>query len=171
MTEVAMTRGSELRYSTAEAREGLSRAVSDIAADLQLDPDPLYEKWILSGSPVARRKILAVSPDGGSKTVVWDCTSGTFYWHYRQDEAVLFVSGDAYLLEENGKEQCFGAGDFAFFPAGTVAKWRVDNYVRKIAFLSEPVGPFAPILRLCNKVMRRLGLSRPTGWTRLSLHR
>jgi uncharacterized protein len=171
MTEIAMARESESRHFTAEARGALSHATSDMAADLPLDPDPMYEKWILTGNPVSRTKVLAVSPDGASKTVVWDCTSGTFYWHYRQDEAVLFLSGDAYLLEENGKEHRFAAGEFAFFPAGTVAKWRVDNYVRKIAFLSEPVGPLAPVLRICNKVMRKLGLARLSGWTRISLHR
>lgn len=169
-TEIAMALDSELRHSKANAREALGHAISDVAANLRLDPDPMYEKWILRGNPISRAKTLVVSPDGASRTVVWDCTSGSFYWHYRQDEAVLFLSGDAFLLEENGTEHHFGAGDFAFFPAGTVAKWRVHSYIRKIAFLSEPVGPFAPVLRICNKIVRRLGLGRLTGWTRISLH-
>jgi uncharacterized protein len=171
MTKIAMAPESEFR-EPAEAR-GVGNAV--LAGDLtglELNPDPIYEKWILSGSPSARSKILARSPDGGSTTVLWECISGSFYWHYRQDEHVLFLSGDAYLVEENGTEHKFGAGDFAFFPAGTVAKWRVDHYVRKIAFLREPMWRFAvPAVAGWNKVMRKLGLSRRTPWTRISLQR
>lgn len=170
MAEIAMARESEPR--SLDAHESLNRAMAGVGADLQLDPDPIYEKWILSGHPVARSKVLAVSPDRASTTVLWDCTSGSFYWHYRQEEAVLFLYGDAYLLEENGKEQRFAAGDFAFFPAGTVAKWRVDTYVRKIAFLREPMCSFAvPALTFWNRLMRKFGLARLSGWSRLSLQR
>lgn len=167
MTELATTRKTE---TVTEAREALSQAIDNLGEHLALDPDPIYEKWILGGNPVARSKTMVLSPDGASKTVLWDCTSGTFYWHYRQDESVLFISGDAYLLEENGKERQFAAGDFAFFPAGTVAKWRVDSYVRKIAFLHEPMWRFAvPVLTFWNKVIRRLGFSPKNAWTKLSL--
>lgn len=144
----------------------------DTPAELELVPEPICSQWILNGNPVARSKVLAVSPDGASKTVLWDCTAGSFHWHYRQDEAVLFLSGDACLVEENGKEQYFTAGDFAFFPAGTVAHWRVDTYVRKIAFLREPVWRFAvPFLTFSNKILRKLGFTRSTDWTRTSLQR
>jgi uncharacterized protein len=170
MTEIAMARESESQSLGARTREALDCLGTGEFGDMQLDPDPIYEKWILSGNPVARSKTLALGPDGASKAVIWDCTSGSFYWHYRQDEAVLFLSGDTYLLEENGKEQRFAGGDFAFFPAGTVAKWRVDGYVRKIAFLHEPVSSFAlPALRFWNKLMRKFGLTRQTAWTRIRL--
>lgn len=167
MTRTATAPRSE---SLAEGREALSQTIDSLGANLQLDPDPIYEEWILSGQPVARSKTLALNRDGASKTLLWDCTSGSFYWHYRQDESVLFISGDAYLLQENGQERRFGAGDFAFFPAGTVAKWRVDSYVRKIAFLHEPVWRFAvPLLTLWNKIMRRLGVARKSAWTSIGL--
>jgi uncharacterized protein len=167
MTEIAATRRTEF---VSEAREALNQAIDNLGGDLALDPDPIYEKWILSGKPVARSKTLVLTPDGASKTVLWDCTSGTFCWYYRQDEAVLFISGDAYLLEENGQERRFAAGDFAFFPAGTVANWRVDSYVRKIAFLHEPMWRLAvPLLTFWNNVIRRLGFSPKNEWTRISL--
>ena len=172
MTEIATARESASQSLSAGTSDALESLGSGALGDIQLDPDPIYEKWILSGNPIARSKTLALSPDGAAKAAVWDCTSGSFYWHYRQDEAVLFLSGDAYLLEESGKQQRFAGGDFAFFPAGTIAKWRVDTYVRKIAFLHEPVSPFAvPALRFWNKLMRKFGLIRQTGWTRISLKR
>ncbi len=168
MTKIVMAPESEFPELAEAGGVGNALPAGDLAG-LQLSPAPIYEKWILSGNPSATSKILARSPDGGSTTVLWDCTSGSFYWHYRQDEHVLFLSGDAYLLEENGTEQRFTAGDFAFFPAGTVAKWRVDHRVRKIAFLREPMWRLAvPAVAAWNKVMRRLGLSRRTPWTRIS---
>jgi uncharacterized protein len=169
MSKIAVAAESESK-ELVETRESPNDMLAGDLAGLQLSPDPIYEKWILSGKPVARSKILACSPDGGSTSVLWDCTSGSFYWHYRQDESVLFLSGDAYLMEENGTEHRFAAGDFAFFPAGTVAKWRVDHYVRKIAFLREPMWRFVvPAFTFWNKLMRNLGISRRTRWSRIPL--
>jgi uncharacterized protein len=169
MTKFAMAPGSE-SDKQAELRESRNAVLAGEITGLQLSADPIYEKWILNGNPVARSKTLARSPDSASTTVLWDCTSGSFYWHYRQDESVLFLSGDAYLLEENGTEHRFAGGDFAFFPAGTVAKWRVDHYVRKIAFLHEPTWGFAvPAITVWNKLMRKLGLIRHTPWSRVPL--
>jgi uncharacterized cupin superfamily protein len=172
MTEIAIARESESQFLAPDARQALNRAMSGTLADMELDPEPIFEKWILNGNPVARSKTLAFSPDNASKTAVWECTSGTFDWHYRQDEAVLIISGDAYLIEENGNEQRFAAGDFAFFRAGTVARWRVDHYIRKVAFLREPVWPFAvPLLKLWNKIMRHLKPGRRLGWTHIRAQR
>lgn len=169
MTKFAMAPASGSN-ELADGRESRNAMLGGDLAGLQLSPDPIYEKWILSGNPVGRSKTLACSPDGASSTLLWDCTSGSFYWHYRQDESVLFLSGDAYLLEENGVEHRFAAGDFAFFPAGTVIKWRVDHYVRKIAFLREPMWRFVvPAFTFWNKVIRKLGLSRRSSWSRIPL--
>lgn len=169
MMEIVMAREPDPRYFSGMAGDALHPETTGTLADMELDPDPIKENWILSGNPRARSKTLAVSPDGASQSVVWDCMAGTFYWHYRHDEAVLFISGEAYLIEKNGQEHRFAAGDFAFFPARTVAKWRVDHYVRKIAFLREPVWSVAvPLIMLWNKIMRKLRPSRESGWTHLS---
>lgn len=170
MAEFAMDWQPE--SSTSDAREALNQLRAMLPADLVLDPDPIYEKWILSGDPQARSKTLVFSPDGASKAMLWECTPGTFYWHYRQDEAVLVFSGSASVHHENGKEYRISAGDFVFFPAGTVLKWRIDDHVRKIAFLREPIWRLAvPVLTFFNKVARKLGLVRPADWTHISLPR
>lgn len=172
MMEVAITHESESEHERSLEHVTLNRMVTGALVDMELDPEPIFDKWILSGNPAARSKTLALSHDGASRTVVWDCTAGSFYWHYRQDESVLVLSGDAYLLEENGKEHRFAAGDFGFFPAGTVVKWRVDKHIRKIAFLREPMWrPFVPVLMLWNKIMRKLGRAPHTRWTHISAQR
>ncbi len=171
MTEIAVAREGESGYQSADECVKLNRMITATLAGMELDPDPIYEKWILSGNPVARSKTLALSSDGASHTMLWDCTAGSFYWHYRHDEALLVLSGDAYLLEENGVEHRFAAGDFAFFPAGSVIKWRVDQHIRKIAFLREPMWrPAIAVMRLWNKVVRKLGRTPKGGWTRISSH-
>jgi len=172
MTEIAAVREVESGYQSADGGVKLNSMTNGTLAGVELGPDPIYEKWILSGSPVARSKTLAWSRDGDSHTVLWDCTAGIFYWHYRQDEAVLFLAGDAYMLEENGVEHRFAAGDFAFFPAGSVIKWRVDDYIRKIAFLREPIWrPVTAVMRLWNKVVRKLGKTPKVCWTHIRSQR
>jgi uncharacterized cupin superfamily protein len=136
------------------------------AASIELNLEPINEKWILSGKPVARSKVVARSRDWASSIVVWDCTAGSFRWHYGQDEAIIVMSGEAVLLGENGEERRFAAGDYGFFAAGTVANWRVDSYIRKVALLREPVWrPVGFAMKAWNKVMRNLRLtaSSPLG--------
>jgi uncharacterized protein len=133
------------------------------AANVELEAEPIPSDWILSGEPKARAKKMSMSRDWTSSIVVWDCTAGTFDWHYDQDEAVIVISGTAVLLGTNGdtdvKTRTIGPGDLAFFPAGTTAKWRVDEYIRKIAVLREPVWrPIGMGLKVWNKALRSVGL-------------
>jgi hypothetical protein len=50
----------------------------------------------------------------------------------------MILDGSVRILAEDGTERMLEAGDVAFFAAGTWASWRVDNYVRKVAFLRKP---------------------------------
>lgn len=137
----------------------LDNVIMGTAASVELDPSPIDEKWIAKGTPVARSKVVARSGDWASSIVVWDCTSGIFQWHYGQDEAIIVISGDAVLLGEDGEERRFSAGDYGFFPAGSVANWRVDSYIRKVALLREPIWrPVGFAMKVRNKLMRRFGL-------------
>ncbi len=137
----------------------LDGIVMGTAETCELNPEPIDERWILSGKPVARSKVVARTKDWSSSLVVWDCTAGSFRWHYGQDEVIVVISGDLVLLHEDGTERRFSAGDYVFFPAGTVANWRVDNYIRKVALLKEPVWrPLGIALKACNKFLRSVGV-------------
>jgi len=129
-------------------------------ANFELDPEPIPQEWILSGTPISRGKNLVRSRDWTSTVVVWDCTAGRFRWHYSQDEAILVVSGEAFLLLENGEERRFGPGDVGFFPAGTTCTWRVADYIRKVAVLRETMWrPLGFCLKIWKKFLRVVGLS------------
>jgi len=135
--------------------EKLEGVVMGTAETCELSLEPINERRVFSGSPVARSKVVARSKDWFSSLVVWDCTAGSFCWHYGQDEVIVIISGELVLLREDGTERRFSAGDYVFFPAGTVANWRVDKYVRKVALLKEPVWrPLGFALKVCNKVLR-----------------
>ena len=129
-------------------------------ADIELNPEPIPQEWILSGAPVSRSRNLVRSRDWTSTVVVWDCTAGSFRWHYSQDEAILVISGEAFLQLENGTERRFGAGDVGFFPAGTTCTWRVADYIRKVAVLRESMWrPLGFCLKIWNKFLRVVGLA------------
>jgi uncharacterized protein len=129
-------------------------------AEVELESEPIPQEWILSGTPVARSKILVRSRDLTSSVVVWDCTAGSFHWHYGQDETVLFLSGEAFLLLENGTERRFGPGDLGFVPAGTICTWRVAGQVRKVAVLRESMWrPLGLCLKAWKKLLRTVGLA------------
>ena len=137
----------------------LDGSVMAAAATVELNPEPLNPSWILNGKPIARSKVVARSRDWLSSVVVWDCTAGSFRWHYVQDEAIVVISGEAFMLRDDGTEQRLGEGDYAFFPAGSTASWRVDNYIRKVALLREPMWrPLGFALKVGNKLLRNMGL-------------
>jgi uncharacterized protein len=141
----------------------LDDVVMGTAAKVELNPEPIKQKFIISGNPVARSKIVGRSRDWASTIIVWDCTAGSFYWHYGKDEVIIITSGEFYLLGENGEERCFSAGDYGFFPAGSFVKWRVDKYIRKVALLREPMWrPVGFAVKGWNKVVRDMGLHART---------
>jgi uncharacterized cupin superfamily protein len=107
------------------------------AASVELEPAPIPLDWIVSGSPVARCKKMVRSRDRSSHIVVWDCTPGSFKWHYGMDETIVLISGESFMINEKGEERRFGPGDLGFFPAGTSCTWRITETVRKVAVLKE----------------------------------
>jgi uncharacterized protein len=109
------------------------------SADGHLGPAPIRSGWILEGNPVARNKLLSRSSDGTASTYIWDCTSGRFNWFYDIDETVCILEGGVVVRDAIGGERALKAGDTVFFPAGSNAEWTIEAYVRKIAFLREPL--------------------------------
>jgi uncharacterized protein len=114
----------------------MSKSIMTAAAEsADLQPTPLTSSWVLQGEPQTRSKELARSQDRTSYVMVWDCTAGQFNWQYNKDETLVVVTGEAFITYENREERRIGPGDIVFFPAGTSARWRVPNYIRKVAFL------------------------------------
>lgn len=147
---------TQSRYQSAFLRS----IVMAVPATVELAPEPIPQEWVLSGTPVARSKMLVRSRDYTESVVVWDCTAGSFRWHYSRDETLLFLSGEAFLQLENGEERRFGAGDVGFFPAGTSCSWRVADNVRKVAVVRETMWrPLGFCLKAWKKSLRVVGLA------------
>ncbi len=131
--------------------------VAASAFGLELQPAPIEPSWILSGNPVARVAEHSRSPDEAAQTAVWDCTAGTFRWYFHWDETVIILEGEVHVTSEDGVESVLKAGDIGYFAGGTWATWRIDNYLKKVAFLRKPFpAPIAMAYRLKNvlKAMR-----------------
>ena len=94
-------------------------------------PAPIDPSWILSGKPQARSRTIA---DGGLfATAMWDCTAGSFVWHYAADEAVYILEGEAVITDAAGVVRTMRPGDAAVFAGGDTLHWTVPHYVRKFA--------------------------------------
>jgi uncharacterized protein len=127
---------------------------------VDLEPEPFPPGWAVSGSPQARCKKVARSHDRTSHVVVWDCTPGSFKWHYGMDETIVVISGEGFMINDNGEERRFGPGDMGFFPAGTSCTWRIKEHLRKVGVLKENVGrPLGFAVKAWHKILRVMGLS------------
>jgi uncharacterized protein len=107
--------------------------------DVQMKPSPIDPNWVRDGAPIARNFQLSCAKEGGSPTLLWDCTAGVFDWHYDTDESIYVLEGSAVVRDDDGVEHEIGAGDHVLFRAGAHAVWRVESYVRKVAFFRTPV--------------------------------
>ncbi|MBW8282860.1 MAG: cupin domain-containing protein [Rhizobium sp.] len=118
---------------------------------LALKAAPINPEWILRGTPLARVGDHSTSTDEASSTAVWDCTAGEFRWYFGWDETVVIQEGEVHVTAEDGSERLLKVGDIAYFRGGTWATWRVDDYVRKIAFVRRPFPePLAMLYRIRN---------------------
>jgi uncharacterized cupin superfamily protein len=127
---------------------------------VELEPEPFHPGWVVSGSPQARCKKVARSHDRTSHIVVWDCTPGSFKWHYGMDEAIVIISGEAFMINDKGEERRFGPGDLGFFPAGTSCTWRITQPLRKVGILKESMGrPLGLAVKAWHKLLRIVGLA------------
>lgn len=132
--------------------------------DVPLQPCPINPEWIIEGAPLARNAMLSRSADGGACTLIWDCTAGLFNWRYDIDETVYVLEGSVVVRDDRGVEHRLEPGSTAFFPAGSHAVWRVDSYVRKVAFCRNPVpAPVMFAMRAARALARRMGLGEKSG--------
>jgi uncharacterized cupin superfamily protein len=128
----------------------MQNALSDFSvyrSDHQrLEPAPIDPSWIHNGAPEARNRVMARSRDGTAHTFLWECTAGSFTWRYHDDETLYVLEGEAVLLEGEA-ERRIAPGDLVFFAAGARVTWRIDSYIRKVAFVRRAL-PKAAVLPL-----------------------
>ncbi|ULJ71269.1 cupin domain-containing protein [Rhizobium gallicum] len=148
VSAVAMAARS-LPYAVAPTRG--RNFVAHSSDHLPMKSTPINPDWIVDGNPQARTAEHSRGHDDASLTAIWDCTAGEFRWFFGWDETVMILEGEVHVTAEDGTERTLRAGDVAFFAGGTWANWRVDNYVRKVAFLRKPFPrPVAILYRLRN---------------------
>ncbi|MFD1329258.1 cupin domain-containing protein [Mycoplana ramosa] len=124
--------------------------------ELEMVDAPIEPSWIVAGAPHARVALHSRGHDDQSTTAIWDCTAGTFRWYFGWDETVLILEGEVHVTAEDGSERTLRAGDIGYFAGKTWATWRVDTYVRKIAFCRKQFpAPIATALRLRDMMRAR----------------
>jgi uncharacterized protein len=104
-----------------------------------LDPWPISADSIRDGQPQASGMVIARSDDRRAVTGVWECTPGSFDWHYIWDETASVVAGRVTISEKGGASQTFKAGDVVHCPLGLQTTWTVHETVRKVYTLISPI--------------------------------
>jgi hypothetical protein len=129
--------------------------------EITLTEAPINPGWIVSGAPHARVGLHSPSIDGRASTHIWDCTEGSFWWTFGDDETVVILEGEVRVTTERGETRTLRHGDIAYFAGGTRALWEVQGYVRKIAFCRQVMTP-ARMLRAMLGRLRRAASSQAT---------
>jgi hypothetical protein len=122
-------------------------------ANAVLDAAPLPATWVIEGTPQARAKRLATSPDGVAAVIAWSCSPGRFHWHYTVDEVLHIIEGEVVVTDDKGETRRLGPGDMAYFPAGSHSVWHVIQEVKKLAICRQSMPrTFGVALRAWNKL-------------------
>ena len=69
---------------------------------------------------------------------VWECTPGSFEYTCPGDEICTLLTGKISLIDENGRNHDYKAGDTFYMRKGEVATWTVKETVRKIFHIHDP---------------------------------
>lgn len=123
--------------------------------DVILEDAPINPDWIVSGAPVARAGLHSPSTDGKASTNIWECTAGSFWWTFYNEETVVILEGSVRVTPQNGPARLLKAGDIAYFARDTRALWEIDDYLRKIAFVRHPHSRQVRVLRSVLGMMKR----------------
>jgi uncharacterized protein len=125
--------------------------------NVNLKPSPIEPSWIIEGNPEARSYRLSASADGAATTLIWSCTEGKFNWYYDADETIMILEGSMVLESDGMPPTRYGVGDVILFRSGAHAKWHVENYVKKVAFLRQtnPLG-FGLVIRAVHRLSQIL---------------
>ena len=122
--------------------------------DVTLSDAPINPSWIVSGNPRARAGLHSPSIDGTASTNIWDCTSGSFWWTFHDEETVFILEGQVRVTTPNGGTRTLMAGDIAYFAGDTRALWEIDDYVKKIAFCRRPSNPVKQLRAMLGRMRR-----------------
>ena len=160
---VAQSTFENLADNTTGAFSAIDPAfIAGSVANVVLEPAPIEPSWIIAGNPIARSARHSEASDEAANTAVWDCTAGEFRWYFGWDETVYILEGEVQITSANGDVRILRPGDMAYFKGGSWATWKIDRYLRKIAFLRRPTPkPLALVYKLRN-LMRRHSAT-PTG--------
>ncbi|MCH0539273.1 cupin domain-containing protein [Streptomyces sp. MUM 203J] len=105
--------------------------------DAELEPEPLDDAQILSGTPVVTGKLLSVSDDGRQLRGIWQITPGVVT-DVEADELFVVISGRATVEVENGPTLRVGPGDLAVLREGDRTTWTVHETLRKAYAITLP---------------------------------
>lgn len=132
---------------------------------IDLDPEPINPDWIVRGTPTARSKKLLTNGDWTANVVVWECTPGTFHWHYTRDETIYVLAGEAFISTGMDEQRRFAAGDLGFFPNGLVCNWQITQTFRKFVVQKETMlAPLGLSVKVFKKLLRKSGLLGKPHW-------
>jgi uncharacterized protein len=98
--------------------------------DAPVEPAPIPPEDVISGNPESTMAILWRSDDGKLYNGVWHCTPGVFMLS-SPAETITLIEGSVTITPEGGEPLTVAAGDVAFIPEGTRARWEVHETVRK----------------------------------------
>ena len=98
--------------------------------DAPVEPAPIPAEDIISGEPESTMAILWRTDDGKLYNGVWHCTPGVFMLS-SPGETITLIEGDVTITPDGGEPVDVRAGEIAYIPEGTRAKWEVRETVRK----------------------------------------
>ena len=98
--------------------------------DVPLEAAPIPPEDVISGSPESSMAILWRADDGKLYNGVWHCTPGVFMLS-SPAETIVLIDGRVTITPEGGEPIEIAAGEIAFIPEGTRARWEVHETVRK----------------------------------------
>ena len=107
-----------------------------------LEWEAIPEDTVTAGTPIQRGHFYFNIGDGMLTAGVWDCTAyESILEPYGVNEFMCLLEGTVSIIDRNGHEEVFNAGECFILPKGFSCIWKQTEYVRKYFMIfDDPSG-------------------------------
>ena len=104
--------------------------------------EAIPEETIVAGTPIQRGHFYFDTGEGMLTAGVWDCTAYESRLEpYGVNEFMCLLEGAVSIIDQNGHEETFHAGECFILPKGFPCIWKQTGYVRKYFMIfDDPSG-------------------------------
>jgi uncharacterized cupin superfamily protein len=119
--------------------------------------------WEFEGAQATQVTLLHASGDGAVTTYLWECRPGRLSFSCPREWTIYVARGALQVEDEHGFHNHLSAGSSALFPAGSHAKWLLEQHAQLVVFCRDPLPRLYRLSGWLNRQLRKVARLKRSG--------